>query len=65
VVYSEGALTGERRITSRAHVTFVTLAADGVRAKVPPLLLETDEDRAVEAAARQRHAAHLARRSAR
>jgi len=64
LVYSE-ALTGERRITSRAHVTFVTLATDGVRANVPPLLLETDEDRALEAAARQRHAAHLARRSVR
>jgi acyl-CoA hydrolase len=65
LVYSEGALTGERRITSRAYLTFVTLATDGVRAKVPPLLVETDDDRALEAAARARHTVHLARRAAR
>jgi acyl-CoA hydrolase len=65
LVYSEGALSGTRQITSRAHVTFVTLERDGVRTKVPPLLVETDEDRAVEAAARARHAEHLARRSSR
>jgi acyl-CoA hydrolase len=65
LVYSEGALSGERKITSRAHLTFVTLATAGVRAKVPPLLVETDDDRALEAAARIRHAAHLAQRSAR
>ncbi|HTL00825.1 MAG TPA: acyl-CoA thioesterase [Vicinamibacterales bacterium] len=65
LVYSEGALSGERQITSRAHLTFVTLARDGARAKVPPLLVETDEDRALETAARARHKQHLARRSAR
>jgi acyl-CoA hydrolase len=65
VVYSEGALSGERQITSRAHLTFVTLASGGVRASVPPLLVESDEERTLEAAARERHAAHLARRSAR
>ena len=65
LVYSEGALSGERQITSRAHLTFVTLATAGVRAKVPPLLVETDDDRALEAAARARHAAHLAQRATR
>ena len=65
LVYSEGALSGERQITSRAHLTFVTLARDGARAKVPPLLVETDEDRALETAARARHKQHLARRAAR
>ena len=65
LVYSEGALSGERQITSRAHLTFVTLARDGARAKVPPLLVETDEDRALETAARARHEQHLARRAAR
>jgi acyl-CoA hydrolase len=65
LVYSEGALSGERRITSRAHLTFVTLATAGVRAKVPPLLVDTDEDRTLEAAARARHAAHLAHRATR
>jgi len=65
LVYSQGALSGERQITSRAHLTFVTLARDGARAKVPPLLVETDEDRALETAARARHKQHLARRAAR
>ena len=65
LVYSEGALSGERQITSRAHLTFVTLARDGVRAQLPPLLVESDEDRALEAAARARHAQHLARRAPR
>jgi acyl-CoA hydrolase len=65
VVYSEGALSGHRQITSRAHLTFVTLERDGVRAKVPPLLVETEEDRMVEEAARARHAQHLSRRTAR
>ena len=65
LVYSEGALSGERQITSRAHLTFVTLARDGARSKVPPLLVETDEDRALETAAQARHTQHLARRAAR
>jgi acyl-CoA hydrolase len=65
LVYSEGALSGERQITSRAHLTFVTLARDGGRAHVPPLLVDTEEDRALEAAARARHAQHLARRATR
>lgn len=65
IVYSEGALSGDRRITSRAHLTFVTLERDGARAKVPPLLVETEEDRMVEEAARARHAQHLARRAER
>src|SRR5882672_8386748 len=41
LVYSENALSGERQMTSRAHLTFVTLERDGVRAGVPPLLVET------------------------
>ncbi len=64
VVYSEGALSGERRVTSRAHVTFVTLERDGGRPPVPPLLLETEDERAAERAARARHAAHLGKRRA-
>jgi acyl-CoA hydrolase len=35
-VFSEETLTGERRMTSRAFLTFVAM---------PPLLVETDEDR--------------------
>ena len=56
-VFSEGALTGERRMTSRAHLTFVTLEQNGSRAAVPPLLVEPEEERGLEAAARARHEA--------
>jgi acyl-CoA hydrolase len=62
-VYSEEALTGRRQITSRAYLTFVTLEQDGVRATIPPLAIETDEDREFQEAARTRREAHLARRA--
>ena len=62
-VYSEGALTGTRQLTSRAYLTFVTLDRDGRRVEVPPLTADTDEDRRLQAAARVRRAEHLARRS--
>ena len=62
-VYSEGALTGKRQMTSRAYLTFVTLDRDGGRVEIPPLILDTDEDRRLQDAARQRRAEHLARRS--
>ena len=61
-VYSEEALTGRRHITSRAYLTFVTLERDGVRANVPPLRVETDEERRLQEAAQTRRAEHLARR---
>ena len=61
-VYSEEAMTGRRQITSRAHLTFVTLERDGVRAQVPPLRIETDEERRMQEAAQKRRAEHLARR---
>jgi acyl-CoA hydrolase len=44
-VYSEEVLTGTRQLTSRAYLTFVAISRDGVRQPVPPLLLETDEER--------------------
>src|SRR5262245_2427869 len=46
-VFSEETLTGTRRMTSRAFLTFVTVSQDGQRVPVNPLLLETDEDRRV------------------
>ena len=58
-VFSEGSLTGERRRTSRAYVTFVTLELDGHRPHVPPLRLETDDDRRRAADADHRRAARL------
>ncbi len=62
-VYSEEALTGRRQITSRAYLTFVTLERDGVRAPIPPLAMETDDDKRLQEAARTRRAEHLARRA--
>jgi acyl-CoA hydrolase len=44
-VFSEEILTGRRQLTSRAYLTFVAIAQDGGRIPVPPLLIETDEDR--------------------
>ena len=54
-VFSEEALAGERQLTSRAYLTFVTVAKDGARQPVPPLQLETDEERtrATQAAVRR------------
>ena len=46
-VYSEEILTGRRQLTSRAYLTFVAISRDGGRLPVPPLLVETDEERRV------------------
>jgi len=62
-VYSEGALTGKRQLTSRAYLTFVTLERDGRRVEIPPLDVDTDEERTLQEAARVRRDEHLARRS--
>lgn len=54
-VFSEETLTGKRQLTSRAYLTFVTVDRDGVRAPVPPLLLQAPEElaRAEQAAVRR------------
>jgi acyl-CoA hydrolase len=62
-VYSESLLTGRRRLTSHAHLTFATIERDGARAPVPPLLAETDEDRARVEAATARRSDRLERRN--
>jgi acyl-CoA hydrolase len=43
-VFSEETLTGKRRLTSVAYLTFVTLPLEGQPVVVPPLALETEED---------------------
>jgi acyl-CoA hydrolase len=63
-VYSEETLTGRRRLTSQAYLTFVAIARDGTRVPVPPLLAETDEERRVSEEAHVRRATRLARREA-
>ena len=54
-VFSEAIETGERRLTSKAYLTFVSLDKNGKPAKVPPLLIETadDEQRCRDARARR------------
>ena len=61
-VCSEEALTGRRQLTSRAYLTFVAVDRDGHAVEVPPLLLETDEERAREHAARERREERLKRK---
>src|SRR5437773_3070314 len=61
-VYSEETLTGKRRQTSNAFLTFVAISQDGQRIPVPPLIVETDEERRVCEEARTRRAARLRKR---
>jgi acyl-CoA hydrolase len=58
-VYSEEILTGTRRLTSRAFLTFVAIDREGRRIPVPPLRLDTDEARRKAADAHARRAARL------
>ena len=64
-VESENLLNGERRHTSTAYVTFVALDPATRRPiAVPPLLLETDEEREEHARALERRRHRLERRQA-
>lgn len=44
-IFSENFLTGERKHTTSAYVTFVAVDENRQPREVPPLILETDEDR--------------------
>jgi acyl-CoA hydrolase len=61
-VFSEGITTGERKLTSRAYLTFVSLDQDGKPKEVPPLAIENDEDRQRCARATERRRERLARK---
>src|SRR5512132_3075718 len=43
-VFSEETLTGRRRMTSLAYLTFVAVDRDSHRVSIPALILESDED---------------------
>jgi acyl-CoA hydrolase len=58
-VYSEGTLTGERKLTSQAYLTFVAIDRDGGRVPIPPLLLESAEEQRKALDANTRRAARL------
>lgn len=65
-VHSEDMLTGERRKTGTAFVTFVALDPVTRRpSAVPPLRLETEEEKAEHARAQERRRLRLERRKAR
>ena len=59
-VFSEGTLTGDRKLTSRAYLTFVAIDRDGRKCPIPPLKLETDAQRQKALEAEVRRAARLA-----
>lgn len=61
-VHSENALTGELRHCCSALLTFTALSPEGRPAPVPPLLLETEADRAEQEAAALRRQHRLANR---
>lgn len=61
-VFSENVLTGERKHTSSAYVTFVAIDLKGDPHLVPPLILETDEDRRRYRDAGERRRVRLAMR---
>ena len=61
-VFSEETLTGRRQLTSRAFLTFVAINREGGRILVPPLIIETDEERRVSEEAAVRRAERLRKR---
>lgn len=64
VVFSEETLTGIRRLTSRAYLTFVSVDRDGQRLPIPGLILESEEEQRRAAEADTRRAERLAARRA-
>jgi len=62
-VYAENIASGMRRHTNECWLTFVHLDDEGNPAPVPPLLLETDEDRLLNEVATRRRDQLLAERA--
>lgn len=61
-VFSEEVLTGARKLTSRAYLTFVAIDKEGRPQRVPPLLLETADERRRSQEAHRRRDERLARK---
>jgi acyl-CoA hydrolase len=61
-VFSENILTRERLHTSSAYLTYVAVDANMERHSIPPLILETDEDRRRWNEASERRKIRLAHR---
>ena len=62
-VFSENPITGERHHTCSALLTFAAVDGEGRPTSVPPLLLETQEERDVQAAATARRKVRLETRA--
>ena len=62
-VFSEGTLSGDRQLTSTAFLTFVAIDQDGAKIRVPPLLVETEDEQRVCDDAHARRAQRLKRKS--
>jgi acyl-CoA hydrolase len=63
-VFSEETLTGVRRMTSRAYLTFVAVDRDGGRLPIPGVILETEGEKRKAAEAELRRQERLAARRA-
>lgn len=61
-VFSENILTAERKHTSSAYLTFVAIDLKGQPRNIPPLILETDDDRRRHRDAGERRRVRLAMR---
>ncbi len=61
-VFSENILTGERKHTSTAFVTYVAIDENRVPHPAPPLILETEDDRRRHREAGERRRVRLAMR---
>jgi len=64
-VFSEQIETGNRRLTSRAYLTFVSIDREGKAQPVAPLLIDNDEDRETCRQAHERRAERLKRKGGR
>jgi acyl-CoA hydrolase len=63
-VFSEETLTGVRRMTSRAYLTFVATDREGQRIQIPGLILETEAEKRRALEANGRRAERLKARNA-
>jgi acyl-CoA hydrolase len=61
-VFSESALTGERKHTTSAYLTFVAVDSEGRPRVAPPLILETADDRRRSKGALKRRSLRMAQR---